>query len=103
MVCVKFWQGYLISSSGDRRCKLWGWDKGQLHYKLQHDGACYNFDIQKGLLAVASETGVTIWCLDDQQKLEHIVLERVQDVRFQGNKSIAALYDGTVYSIQMKN
>ena len=98
--CIMFWQNYLISASSDRTVKIWSKNDGQLIKTLQHDQPCYNFDINNGIMAVASFTGVTIWALADHKKLKHIELGQISDVRCQGNQIIAGAADGRVLCIK---
>ena len=61
--CLMYWQNNLISASDDRTVKIWSKDDGKLVKVLKHDRACYNAEINDGILAVATDTGVTIWSL----------------------------------------
>ena len=67
---------------------------------LQHDGPCYNAEINDGILAVATDTGVTIWSLADYTKLKHFDLGWIVDVRCQGNQIIAGAFDDRVICIK---
>ena len=100
----------LISSSFDKTIKFWR--SGEIVKSLEHSGTCNHFDLDdtNRLLAVACEKsdsfngGVSLWRLDNFQKITDQVFGSTREVRFNADstKIIAAKNSGEVYEINLE-
>ena len=94
----------LITSSLGGPVKLWR--NGELVKSLQHSGTCWRFDLDKTnrLLAVANIVGVTVWRIDNFEKIGEEEIGVTMDVRFNAasTKIIAVTMYGKVYEIALE-
>ena len=101
--CVSFHNDLIISACTGKFTRIWKKSTGKHVHPLVHKGQNSNFDVSPNgaLIAVAHNSGVSIWSLENFERIGEVELDRVQDVRFQTNgKIIAALHDGQVYLIK---
>ena len=102
--CVKI-VDKLVLSCGDKSIQSWNLEDGKLLHKLQLPDWCYNFDLnsEKSLLAVAHESGVSIWNFSNKVQIMEIELDEVTDVRFNeyGTTLIVGQNEGQVSKIDL--
>ena len=94
----------LITCSDDQTVKLW--QRGETIKTLEHSEWCWRFDLDEtnGLLAVATNYGVTVWQMDDFSKVVEVKIDDTRDVRFNkdATKILAVESSGEVHEISLR-
>ena len=105
--------GSQIISCGDKTIRIWSIEDGKKLDVLRHQETCHNFDLnrEKQLLAVAHESGITVWDFSTKTKIKDIdgpgylqTKISASDVQFNksGNKLIVGNVDGQVLQIDIE-
>ena len=95
---------FLITSSQDKTVKFWDVHNGDEQHCLLHSSSCYNFDVYKSVLAVATDSAVVLWNMESFAKIHEFKLgQNIFDLKFNpsGNKIIAGLHNGEVFKIEL--
>ena len=95
----------MLVSCGHTTVRFWNVTDGKQLHQLEITDYCAMFDLNPGrtLLAVAHNSGVSIWDFSSRTKLTEINFNDVVDVRFNedGTKLIVGQYDGQVSLVGM--
>ena len=97
----------IITCCADKSVRISALESGEELHRLEHPGPCYNADLSpnKSMLAVACDSAVSLWDMDNVVKIREIELGfKIFDVRFNpsGNCLIVGLSDGEIFKIEMK-